>query len=171
MATNFDQGGSVLHAIEDIDTARATLIDTVRGLTAAGGSPLAETLYEAGQYFAGRAVAYGDGHGPQVSVVESRVSNGGGADYASPMELGCQKNFIVLLTDGVPTQDVDADPSIAALPGFSSAVGSACDGTGDGACLDDMTAYLFAADLDPSSPGKQNVITYVVGFTADDPLL
>ena len=34
-----------------------------------------------------------------------------------------------------------------------------------------MAAYLFAADLDPSSPGKQNVITYVVGFTADDPLL
>ena len=171
MATNFDQGGSVLHAIEDIDTARATLIDTVSGLTAAGGSPLAETLYEAGQYFAGRAVDYGGGHGPQVSVAQSRDPDRGAAHYASPMGLGCQKNFIVLLTDGVPTQDVDADVSIASLPGFSDAVGSACDGTGDGACLDDMAAYLFAADLDLSSPGKQNVITYVVGFTADDPLL
>ena len=39
MATNFDQGGSVLHAIEDIDTARAALIDTANGLTASGGSP------------------------------------------------------------------------------------------------------------------------------------
>ena len=171
MATNFDQGGSVLHAIEDIDTARATLIDTVSGLTAAGRSPLAETLYEAGQYFAGRAVDYGDGQGSQVSVVESRDPNGGGVRYASPIRLGCQKNFIVLLTDGAPTQDVDANARIAALPGFSDTVGSACDGTGDGACLDDMAAYLFAADLDPSSPGKQNVITYVVGFTTDDPLL
>ena len=171
MATNFDQGGSVLHAIEDIDTARATLIGTVRGLTAEGWSPLAETLYEAGQYFAGRTVDYGDGHGLQVSVAQSRDPDSGGTRYASPMRLGCQKNFVVLLTDGVPVLDVDADTRIRALPGFADAVGSDCDGMGDGACLDDMAAYLFATDLDPSRPGIQNVVTHVVGFTADDPLL
>ena len=128
MATNFDQGGSVLHPVEDIETARAALIDTVRGLTAGGSAPLAETLYEAGQYYAGRAVDYGEGHGPQVSAARSRDPDGGGARYASPMRLGCQKNFIVLLTGGVPAQDVDAEARIAALPGFSDAVGPACDG-------------------------------------------
>ena len=171
MATNFDQGGSVLHPVEEIETARAALIDTVRGLTTGGWAPLGETLYEAGQYYAGRAVDYGEGHGSQFSAARSRDPNGDGARYASPMRLGCQKNFIVLLTGGVPAQDVDADARIAALPGFSDAVGPACDGTGDGACLDDMAAYLFAADLDPANPGKQNVVTYVVGFAADDPLL
>ena len=171
MATNFDQGGSVLHGIEDIDTARAALIDSVRGLTAEGWTPLAETLYEAGQYFAGRTVHYGDGHGSQVSVARSRNPDSGGARYASPMRFGCQKNFIVLLTGSAPTEDVNADSRITALPGFSDAVGSGCDGTGDGACLDDMAAYLFAADLDPASPGRQGVVTHVVGFAADDPLL
>lgn len=171
MATNFDQGGSVVHAIEDIGTARAALIDSVRGLTAEGWTPLAETLYEAGQYFAGRTVHYGDGHGSQSSVARSRDPDSGGARYASPMQFGCQKNFIVLLAGSAPSEDADADSRIAALPGFSDAVGPGCDGTGDGACLDDMAAYLFAADLDPASPGQQGVVTHVVGFTADDPLL
>ena len=171
MATNFDQGGSVLHPIEDIDTARAALIDSVRGLTAEGWTPLAETLYEAGQYFAGRTVHYGDGRGSQVSVARSRDVDSGGARYASPMRFGCQKNFIVLLTGSAPSEDVNADNRITSLPGFSDAVGPGCDGTGDGACLDDMAAYLFAADLDPASPGQQGVVTHVVGFTADEPLL
>lgn len=171
MATNFDQGGSVLHAIEDIGTARAALIDSVRGLTAEGWSPLAETLYEAGQYFAGRTVHYGDEHGSQVSVARSRDPDGGGARYASPMRFGCRKNFIVLLTGSAPAEDVDADGRVTALPGFSEAVGPGCDGTGDGACLDDMAAYLFAADLDPARPGQQGVVTHVVGIAADDPLL
>ena len=171
MVTNFDQGGSVLHAIEEIGTARTALIENVRGLTAEGWTPLAETLYEAGQYFAGRSVHYGDGHGSQVSVVRSRGPDSGGARYASPMQLGCQKNFIVLLTGSAPTEDVNADSIITALPGFSDAVGPNCDGAGDGACLDDMAAYLFAADLDPASPGQQGVVTHVVDFTADNPLL
>lgn len=171
MATNFDQGGSVLHAIEDIGTARAALIDSVRGLTAEGWTPLAETLYEASQYFAGRTVHYGEGHGSQVSVARSRDPDSGGARYASPMRFGCQKNFIVLLTGSAPTEDVNADSRITALPGFSDAVGAGCDGTGNGACLDDMAAYLFAADLHPASPGQQGVVTHVVGFATDDPLL
>ena len=171
MATNLDQGGSVLHAIEDIDTARATLIDSVRGLTAEGWTPLAETFYEAGQYFAGRTVHYGDGPGSQVSVARSRNPDSDGARYASPIRLGCQKNFIVLLTGSAPSEDANADNRITALPGFSDAVGPGCDGTGDGACLDDMAAYLFAADLDPASSGQQGVITHVVGLTSDDPLL
>ncbi len=171
MATNFDQGGSILHPIEDIVTARTELINEIGGLTPQGWTPLSETLFEAGQYFAGRGVHYGEGHGAQVSVARSRDPNSGGARYASPMRFGCQKNFVVLLTDGTPTRDMDADGRITALPGFSDSVGSLCDGTGDGACLDDMAAYLFATDFDPTSPGKQDVATYVVGFTADDPLL
>ena len=171
MATNFDQGGSVLHPIEDIGTVRAELIESVRGLTAEGWTPLAETLYEARQYFAGGTVHYGEAHGSQISVARSRGPDSGGARYASPMRYGCQKNFIVLLTGSAPSEDTNADSRIAALPGFSDTVGPGCDGTGDGGCLDDMAAYLFAADLDPASPGQQGVVTHVVGFAADDPLL
>ena len=171
MATNFDQGGSVLFPLEDIATARTGIIDSIDAITPDGWSPLSETLYEAGQYFAGRAVEYGAGHGPQESAPGARDPNSGGAAYASPLRLGCQKNHIVLLTGGTPTQDVGADARIAALPDFLSLVGPGCDGAGDGACLDDMATYLFAADLSPSLPGHQNVVTHAIGLEADMPLL
>ena len=171
MRFNLDQGGAVIHPLEDIAAARTAVLDAVDGLTAEGWTPLSETLYEAGQYYAGRNVDYGDRQGPSFSVAGARDPAGGGTAYDSPIRLGCQKNFIVLLTDGAPLLDTDADARIAALPGFSTLVGGGCDGTGDGACLDDMAAYLFAADLAPDLAGKQNVVTYTVGFTADPPLL
>ena len=171
MRFNVDQGGSVIFPLEDIATARAGIIDSVNALTAEGWSPLAETLYEAHQYYSGGYVHYGDRQGPRNSVPGARDAASGGRAYESPLRLSCQKNFIVLLTDGAPTLDVDADAMITALPGFSTLVGSGCDGSGDGACLDDMAAYLFSADLAPNLAGKQNVVTYTVGFTADFPIL
>ena len=171
MVTNFDQGGTLIHRLEDVATARASLIESIRGIRAAGWAPLAETLYEAGQYFAGRAVDYGGAQHLSGPTIDARATAGTETAYASPLRFGCQKNFVVVLSDGTPTLDTDADAKIAMLPGFSSLVGPGCDGTGDGACLDDMAAYLYAADLDPGLAGKQNVITHVVGFTDDLPLL
>ena len=171
MVTNFDQGGTLVHPLEDVATARASLIDSINGIRAGGWTPLAETLYEAGQYFAGRAVDYGGARYLSASTTDARNTARIDAAYASPLRYGCQKNFVVLLSDGTPTLDTDADAKIAMLPGFASLVGPGCDGTGDGACLDDMAAYLYAADLDPGLAGRQNVITHVVGFTADVALL
>ena len=44
------EGGMVLHEIADIATARTALINEVRNLTAAGNTPLSETLFEAQLY-------------------------------------------------------------------------------------------------------------------------
>jgi type IV pilus assembly protein PilY1 len=170
MRFNFSQGGPVVYPMEDIATARAGMTTAINNLPASGWTPLSETLYEAGQYYRGGRVDYGNQEGPQFSVAGAR-DPGDPTIYNSPLEFGCQKNFVVLLTDGAPTQDVDAVGRITGLPGFNSLVGPACDGAGDGACLDDMAEYLFDADLDPSLPGKQNVVTYTIGFTVNLPLL
>lgn len=166
-----ESGGPVIHAMASVDLAREDMKDTIDELPADGWTPLSETLYEAGQYYAGRAVDMG-ANGPDVySVAASRV--GGSASskyYQAPVNFQCQKNYVILLTDGAPTRDTDADDEIQALPGFSSTVG-ACDGSGDGACLDDMAEYMFNYDLDPNLPGAQNVTTYTVGFTIDLPIL
>ncbi len=50
------------------------MIDTIDSLPANGFTPLSETLYEAGQYFAGRSVVFGD-QGSPVSVANSRTGN------------------------------------------------------------------------------------------------
>ena len=169
MRFNFDDGGPVIHAMENIATARPVMSQTINNLPANGWTPLAETLYEAGLYYMGRPVDYGLA-GPNPSVPASREA-GNQANYDSPIELSCQKNFVVLLTDGEPTQDLGATAKVPLLPGFLGATGlPVCDGLGDGACLDDMAAYLYGADLSPL-PGEQNVITYTIGFTIDLPIL
>ena len=165
------EGGMVTYPVTDITsgTTRADIIADINSYNASGYTPLSETLYEAGQYFAGRAVDFGlnsriDPSTPFPSVPASRQA-GNQALYQSPIQYSCQKNFVVYLTDGFPTQDNNADTRITALPNFASLTGSAnCDDTGPGRCLDDMAEYLFQADLNPSLPGKQNVITYTIGF-------
>jgi type IV pilus assembly protein PilY1 len=167
------EGGMIVQPVTDIAVSRETVAERLQSYTIAGWTPLSETLYEAGQYLAGRAVDYGldsdvaEGQ-PFPSVPESRRPDDP-AVYRSPVEFSCQKNYVVLLTDGIPTTDVSADARIAALPGFSALGRGTCDGeAGDGRCLDDMAEYLnAAADLRPDLPGRQSAQTYMIGFGTD----
>jgi type IV pilus assembly protein PilY1 len=176
-------GGMVLHALEDIATAREDIKAQVSALKASGYTPLAETLYEAGLYYMGMPVHFGldswvgdhrrdDAYSTFTpSVPESR----NGDVYKNPTH-ECQKNFIVLLTDGLPTYDVDANPLVPQWPDFGA---SACtDNTGwdeggeDGDCLDDIAGYLKDRDVHADeSDGFQNVVTYTIGFFLDSELL
>jgi type IV pilus assembly protein PilY1 len=172
MRFNGDNGGSVIAPLENVDTAATRIKSAVDGLFPDGTTPLAETLYEAGQYLAGRAVDFGN-FDPVRSVASARLGGSpAGALYNSPITAACQKNFIVLLTDGEPNNDSDADAKIAGLPDFAQTLGQAqCDGTGDGACLDDMAEYLFKHDINPNLPGIQNVVVSTIGFTVDAQIL
>lgn len=165
------EGGMIAHEIAPISGSRASITDRLNSFQAQGFTPLAETLYEAGQYLAGRDVDYGlnsliEGGASFPSVPESRVPTND-SRYQSPIQFQCQRNFVVLLTDGEPTADNSADSRITALPGFGDAVGSDCNGTGPGRCLDDMAQYLYEGDLNPMLPGQQNAVTYTIGFGPD----
>ncbi|MDH5274868.1 MAG: PilC/PilY family type IV pilus protein [Gammaproteobacteria bacterium] len=171
MRFNGGDGGAVVAALEDIETSRASVTAIVNDLATTGNTPLSGALYEAGQVFAGRDVDYGNGSIYQ-SVAASRVGNTLTSPlYRSPISEACGKNFIILLTDGEPVNDASAENKIPALPGFSTIVAPACDGSGVGRCLDDMAAYLYGKDLNDTLPGLQNVVTHTIGFTADFPLL
>ena len=165
--TDLAEGGMVTHEIANISAARASIIADLQSYTAEGFTPLSETLYEAGQYYAGRAVDYGvksriDDNTPFPSVRSSRRADDQSL-YQSPIQYQCQRNYNIILTDGEPSMDRSADAKIAALPGFNTLVGPSCDGSGDGHCLDDMAQYLHDADLSPL-PGRQSVTTYTIGF-------
>ncbi len=171
MRFNGDEGGAVIEAVDDIATNRDSTQQAISDLAADGRTPLSETLYEAGQYLAQRNVDFGN-TGSVRSVAEARL--GGTADgptYRSPIEAEGQQSFVVLLTDGEAEGDGAADSKIQSLPGFGQLIGSDCDGTGQGRCLDDMAEYLFKHDLRPDIPGLQNVTTHTIGFTLDLDLL
>ena len=166
------EGGMVVNEILPIETNRASMKANINSWAAAGWTPLSETYYEATQYFRGGTVRWGNTSnwvvgGPVVpSVANSRVGDTlTSNDYKSPATLDCQKNFIVYLTDGEPTQDNQSDGDIIALPGYQAATGrTTCDGTGWGRCLDDLAQYLYRTDLRPTVSGTQNVTSYWIGF-------
>jgi type IV pilus assembly protein PilY1 len=168
MTYNERQGGHVDYALEDVATARANMIAQVDALQPGGFTPLSETLYEAYRYLSGRSLVYGD-VGPIVSVPASRAG-GGGSTYMSPLAEGCQKNFIVYLSDGLPTEDQSSNGDIESL------IGRTCDGTaGDGYCLDDLAEYMgttpYGNDVNTTVTGDQRVTTYTIGFDKNVPIL
>ena len=167
-------GGMVTFAMEDIETAREDFKTEAYSYNASGNTPLSETFYEALLYFASGEVDYGDSSNPVHSVNASRQTGNTGY-YDSPINSECQKNNIVLLTDGVPTSDTGANSKVAALPGFQTATGvTSCQndhGDTDGMCLDEIAAYLYNHDLSDDFSGEQRAVTYTVGYATNQQLL
>ncbi|MBN2538920.1 MAG: hypothetical protein JXB09_02590 [Deltaproteobacteria bacterium] len=162
MIFNNTEGG---HLVCECGTDKATLINTVNGLSAITWTPLSETLSEAGLYFAGK-------QGWFNSVT-----------YTSPMQERCQKNYIILMTDGAPTMDnnskltsgiyINGD-TIGDYDGDGNDPGSYADYGTD--YLDDVAKYLYENDCNPTlgagtSFEKQNISTYTIGFRTEQQLL
>lgn len=177
MHFNGEDGGLVGHEIEDISTARSSMVAAVNGLNANGFTPLSETLYEAQLYMRGAAAEYG------TSSVAGAFSDPTNHIYNSPIDLSCQKNHIVLLTDGEPTRDVGADSDILGLvdsngQSFADLVGGSCDvenyplgfSPSGGDCLDELAEFMHLGDMSPLA-GTQSITTHTVGFLIDLPIL
>jgi type IV pilus assembly protein PilY1 len=164
MKFNPDQGG---HILDEIGTDKTTLINDIANITASGWTPLAETLAEAGLYFAGMSSWYNSG-----------------VTYTSPMQERCQKNYIIIMTDGQSTQDIDSrltdtnyinGDKIGDYDHDHS--GSEADYADNGSdYLDDVAKYLYENDTnltlgDGTSFDKQNITTFTIGFKTSQQLL
>lgn len=166
MRFHYSQGGPVSHAIKDLDSNRDDAIAFVDSLPASGYTPLSETMYEAALYWHGLPVHYGG----SSSTDPDAIAGWDPLTYERPAEYACSKNFIVLLTDGAPTRDIDAYDRVPELPGYTTAMGRGdCSGSSweDGACLDDVAEYLYKQDINSELDGEQYVTTYTIGFTVD----
>jgi len=168
MRFNFSQGGPVIFGLKDLDANRSTINSVIDDIPASGWTPLSETLYEAALYYSGLPAVYGDGATDPDALVSTNPRV-----YDRPADYACSKNFVVLLTDGEPTQDTDAYFRVPTLPNFPSVMGrGSCTGSNvNGACLDDIAEYLSKTDINPVVPGEQSVTTYTIGFTVDLPIL
>jgi len=170
MRFNGTEGGMVIQAMTDLDSNRAALDAVVDGIDAGGNTPLAETLYESALYWLGAPAEFGT---YAISDADAFVTTAPTPEqYLAPQSPVCTKNFNVLLTDGQPTQDTDAQFLAPTLPNFASKLGRAsCTGTNEGDCLDDIAEYLSIPDIDSSQPGDQTVTTHTIGFTINLPIL
>lgn len=165
---SYNKGGYFLTPMLELNDANRPLFKSeVNSLTADGYTPLAETLYEVARFYRGENVKFGNSTQPGVNDPGVLVG-GAGNTYETPVEYQCQKNFVVLLTDGDPTNDTNADTDINALPGFGNLAGS-CGGSDN--CLDELAHYLHGRDQLEDLDGVQNVSTYTIGFATDQKLL
>ena len=154
---NNAQGGYFVSPMQELNSStRTSIIEASNTFTAGGGTPLSESLYEAARFFRGISVDYGDSSSPGTN----HAGVFSGSNYISPITSQCQTNTIVLLTDGVPTSDSDANSNIETL------IGNTCSGN----CLDELSNYLYTTDQSSIS-GTQKVITSTIGFTTNQTLL
>jgi len=146
----YDHGGSI---IGKCGVNYQSLLAQVAGLTANTWTPLGETMETVLDYF-----AY---DGPDAAI-----------------QVPCQYNFCVVVTDGLPTMDLDVSAYLhdtdgdGREPGSCASIGAPYPENND--CsdyFDDVTWYMAHKDLRPDLEGDQTVSTYVVGFHEDGRLL
>jgi type IV pilus assembly protein PilY1 len=167
-------GGPIIQALVDIDTNRTSVLNAIDSLTADGFTPLSEVLYEAALYWRGMPAYYGENISEWPTDPGALKSAAGTPEsYQQPPTNICSKNYNVLLSDGEPNNDDEAETLTPGLPNITAALGyTPCDGAGtDGSCLDDIAEYLSKEDIDIPLAGDQFVTTHTIGFSQDIPVL
>lgn len=154
-------GGMVTYPVLDVTAARGDFKARLNTYNPSGGTPLSEVLYESYLYWGGKDVKYGLTSSPSHSIGSSRKTGALNAEYLSPIEYTCQKNFNIFLSDGSATGDGNADSEIETL----------IDGSCAGNCLDELAGYMNTHDVYDGLDEEQAVSTYTVGFAEDHPLL
>lgn len=182
-------GASVASLIGSYDPATTVFTDSDQSASfgAIGGmrsdtyTPLAETMAEAGLYFAGKTSWFnGTTTGPGYPLGRysstCTASNTGCQDYSgdSPIQYRCQKSYIILMTDGEPTQDSNSKLNNNAYINSAKIPDAGMDGVSN--YLDDVAYYLAHNDLrsDLGEPGdfeNQTATIYTIGFQQNLTLL
>lgn len=172
-------GGRIVHRIIQDMTAeqRTDIVDLVNSVGAHGNTPLCEATMEAYRYLAGDDVVYGlqdDGARPagldgDVTPRDQQAEKGG--KYVSPTT-DCAYTYIVLMTDGLPRLDTDANSAVESLTGQTCELYDVDGEAPAKNCLPKLTEYMANTDLDKDATnGDQFGITYTIGFTTDQKLL
>ncbi|MFK7975908.1 MAG: pilus assembly protein [Halioglobus sp.] len=185
-----DHGGRIVSALlEDMTLAQRDELagedGLINNLVATGSTPLCESTYEAYRYLTGQSPRYGlkqdtdgfdfwAGHDGTIDTpdYDPRAFNAGLSTYKSPTT-DCAYTYVILMTDGFPSLDTEANATIEALPGIGTCGDYALDGGGTGKnCLAELTRFMANNDLDDDdSNGDQYGITYTIGFATDQELL
>jgi len=171
---NSKNGGRIVHGIQESTLAsRATLVDIINNqITAATWTPLCETLYEASRYFAGKGVDFGD----DDDVIPKRdkdVENSSKV-YQTPFSACADRVYVIMITDGEPTWDINADSKINSIPesgqpamGGTYYVSAPKSNDRGNSMLPALAEWMFENDINSALDGKQTAQLFTIGFGSD----
>lgn len=221
---NGSSGANILLGCKDIDsgTQRSDMKSQINGLSPSGSTPLAESLHQIGRYFVGEGGAVNPGNKTAPGVITNGQYDGNltlhpnneskktaadddsvfnvsplystGVSKESPIAYFCQKNFVIIVSDGRPQSDqnipamlqdydgdcVSASPPCGSYDQKPASKGYEYESAGSD-FLDDVAMALYEVDLRPDindlkgNPVVNNLSTYMIGFADDqvinDPLI
>jgi type IV pilus assembly protein PilY1 len=183
-SSSSNSGGRIVAGIKEMNaTNQANLLSKIDGLTPETWTPLCETLYEASLYFAGKPVDFGNDDNSSEPKRDTNIEQG--TSYITPFSSCNSKAYVILITDGSPTYDNDADTEIKKLSvvedgttvvfsGSSYPVSTGYD-TQPYNYLASLAGWMNEHDINAHLEGKQTVDTFTIGFSegaeAAEPLL
>lgn len=154
-------GGRIIDKVMTRDTTdplnrpeTLALIAKVNALNASGNTPLCESMYEAYRYYAGKGIYYGDDDNNSTPIRDTTAEDG--SIYITPFETCQERAYIILMTDGAPTKDSDANTIINTLTG---------NGSIEGSYMPTIAEWMNTNDIDGDPEnGDQHITTYTIGF-------
>lgn len=171
-----DNGGRIVEGIkESTISTRASLLTTVDDLVTIGATPLCETLYETSRYLAGKEVTFGLQQGSATPSRETTVNVEGGTPlkYKSPYK-GCSNEIIIILiTDGEPTLDDDANSLVRGVPetgqdpmgpAYATPFSPMESYHNSSSYLAPLAGWMNKNDINTTLDGEQTARTFTIGF-------
>lgn len=168
------RGGFFELPMKSIDDSshKNNIINKIQSFTPETWTPIVETVHEAYLYYTGGKVKHAKKSNNVVNHSDTYTGSGNNAKYKSPITESCQKNHIVLFTDGASTKDGDSDSDIRALMVSNFSGTNDLSGTGLGynctsnhtttegnysntSCLKDLAFIMNNTDAVETVDGKQ----------------
>lgn len=150
MVFNKTSGGGATdggHIVSNLGDNMTSMVNAIENAAAGGSTPLSESLYEATRYFAQIPPAYANSdYSYNVQNKDPYYYTSPWAD--SPQYVKCCKSFVMIFTDGQPTQDVTVPSAImdyAHAAGAHAPVGFIGHCTGVAGCTVDHNSLPHSA--------------------------
>ncbi len=174
------EGGAVMYPALDVNLGRQDFYSRLKTMATGIDPVIAETYFEALQYFGGKEIIYGDLASPSNQT--GTKENGNPKFYETPITETCQKNYIIVVSNGMSRYDYLDTANRSLLPGFDTGSCNSdtyvpgitnlnafdSDGSTDDNCLDEMAEWALLNDVATrefdAHVGDQNITTYTVGF-------
>lgn len=171
--SNDRNGGRIVFGIQELTpTNKTNLLNIIQNqLDPETWTPLCESLYEASLYFSGKAVDFGDddrdrrGYTANVPPMDSSIAPGN--VYKTPLK-NCNSNvYVIVITDGEPTNDTAANSKITSLKS-KDADGNVVSFSGSkvsNSYLAALAGWMQEQDINLSLDGIQHATTFTIGFS------
>ncbi|MCW8923540.1 MAG: PilC/PilY family type IV pilus protein [Gammaproteobacteria bacterium] len=174
------EGGAVMYPALDVNLGRQDFYSRLKTMNTGIDPVIAETYFEALQYFGGKEIVYGDDALPSNQT--GTKENGNPTHYETPITETCQKNYIIVVSNGLSRYDYLGDDKRSRLdgfdigqcntaayaPGITNLDAFDSDGSTVDNCLDEMAGWALTNDVATrefdAHEGDQNITTYTVGF-------